>query len=73
MKVVERWRRLNYATIEAQLTVIDPKTYTEPWVTPKATVTLVPGAEIWENFCVPSDYSTFNDRVFLPTAGEIKK
>ncbi len=73
MRVVERWRRLNYSTLEAQLTVIDPKTYTQPWVTPAATITLVPGAELWENFCVPSDYSTFNDRVFLPAAGDVKK
>ena len=68
MRVVERWRRVNYGTLEAQMTVIDPKTYTEPWVTPKATVQLAPGAELWENFCVPSDYDSFNRDVFLPVA-----
>lgn len=73
MKVVERWRRLNFATIETQITVTDPKTYTQPWVTPAATTTLVPGAELSENFCAPSDYSAFNNEVFLPTAGGAKK
>jgi hypothetical protein len=68
MKVVERWRRLNYGTIETQITIIDPKTYTQPWVTAPATTPLVPGAETGENFCVPSDFGDFNNRVFLPTA-----
>jgi hypothetical protein len=68
MRVVERWRRVNYGTIEAQITVIDPKTYTEPWVTPAATVVLMPSAELGENFCAPSDYNGFNNDVFLPVA-----
>ena len=68
MRVVERWRRVNYGTLEAQITVIDPKTYTKPWVTPRATISLVPGAELWEDFCVPSDYNAFNNDVYLPVA-----
>ena len=68
MRVVERWRRLNYGTLETQITVIDPKTYTQPWVTPRATISLVPGAELWEDFCVPSDYNSFNKDVYLPVA-----
>ena len=38
MRIVERWRRVNYGTLEVQMTVTDPKTYTQPWVTPKATL-----------------------------------
>ena len=68
MHVVERWRRLNYGTLEVQITVNDPKTYTAPWVTPVATISLVPGAELWEDFCVPSDYNTFNNDVYRPVA-----
>jgi len=68
MRVVERWRRLNYGTLETQITIIDPKTYTQPWVTPRATISLVPGAELWEDFCVPSDYNSFNKDVYLPVA-----
>jgi hypothetical protein len=66
MHVVERWRRLNYGTMEVQITVNDPKTYTAPWVTPAATISLVPGAELWEDFCVPSDYNTFNNDDYRP-------
>ena len=73
MRVVERYRRLDDTTLESQLTVIDAKTYKEPWVTAKATTKLVPGAEIGENFCAPSDYSIFNDSVFLPVSGAKKK
>jgi hypothetical protein len=68
MRVVERWRRLNYGTLETQITIIDPKTYTQPWATPRATISLVPGAELWEDFCVPSDYNSFNKDVYLPVA-----
>jgi hypothetical protein len=68
MRVVERWRRLSYGTLEAQITVIDPRIYTQPWVAPAATIALVPGAELWEDFCVPSDYNTFNNEVYLPVA-----
>ena len=49
------------ATLESEVTVIDPKTYKQPWATQKAVTKLVPGAEIGEEFCVPSDYSSFND------------
>jgi len=73
MKVVERWRRLNYGTIESQITVIDPKTYTQPWVTAAAKIPLVPGAELGEYFCAPSDFSAFNNKVFLKAADPNKK
>ena len=73
MKVVERWRRVNYATIGTQITIIDPKAYTEPWVSPPATTPLVPGSELGEYFCVPSDFNDFNNRVFLPAAGATNK
>ena len=69
MKVVERYKRTNYGTLEAELTVIDPKTYTKPWVTQKATIKLVPRTELWENFCVPSDYQQFNESVFRRALG----
>ena len=68
MKVVERWRRLDYATIETQITVIDPKTYTQPWMTAPAKTVLQPGAELGENYCAPSDYTDFTNDVFLPAA-----
>ena len=73
MKVVERWRRLNYGTIEAQITINDPKTYTQPWVTAPAKIVLVPGTELSEYFCAPSDFGNFNSRVYLPAANSVNK
>ena len=73
MRVVERYRRVDYGTLESEMTVIDPKTYKEPWVAAKATTKLVPGAEIGEVFCVPSDYGTFNEGVWVPVSGANKK
>jgi hypothetical protein len=73
MKVVERWHRLNYGTLEVQVTVTDPKTYTQPWVTAAAKIPLSPGTELSEYFCAPSDFGSFNDRVFLKAAGSADK
>ena len=73
MKVVERWHRLNYGTLEVQVTLTDPKTYTEPWVTAPAKIVLVPGTELSEYFCAPSDFGAFNNRVFLKAAGSADK
>jgi hypothetical protein len=69
LRLIEHYRRLDHTTLESQMIIIDPKTYTDQWVTPKSQTKLVPGTELWENFCVPSDYATFNDQVFTPTAG----
>jgi hypothetical protein len=62
MKVTERWRRPKYNVLEAEITVTDPKIYTGSW-TVKGTEFLVPGAELGEEFCIPSDYRIFNDKV----------
>jgi hypothetical protein len=68
MTVTERWRRLNYGTLESQITIHDPKVYTKDWVGPKSTVVLVPGAELWEDYCAPSDHNNFNENVYGPPA-----
>ena len=39
----------------------------------RATIKLVPGTELWENFCVPSDYQQFNEEVFKKAVGSGKK
>jgi hypothetical protein len=68
MKVTERWKRLNYGTLEAQITITDPKTYSQPWVTQAFKIPLVPGTELGEYFCVPSDFGGFNANVFRKAA-----
>jgi hypothetical protein len=73
MKIVERWRRLNYGTIEAQFTITDPKTYTAPWNVGPTKIPLVPGAELGEYFCAPSDFAGFNNNVFRKAAEPSKK
>ncbi len=72
MKVVERWKRTSYGILEAQLTIIDPKVYAEPWVTDVVKHTLLPDTELWEYFCVPSDSNYFNEKVVIPSNGAKK-
>ena len=62
MRVVERYSRVDYGTLESELTIFDERVYAEPWVTPKATIKLVPGTELWEYFCVPTESDAFNQR-----------
>jgi hypothetical protein len=64
MVVTERWRRLNYGTLESQIIIHDPKVYKTDLRGPVSTAELVPGAELWEDYCVPSDYNNFNENVF---------
>ena len=59
MRLVEHWKRTSYGTLEGELTIIDPKVYTAPWVT-KGTETLRPGAELSEYYCVPTDSEQYN-------------
>ena len=72
MKVVERYKRTSYGTMDVTLTIVDPKTFTQPWVT-KGTMLLQAGTELWEYFCVPSDSQEYNSRVMLPAVGADKK
>jgi hypothetical protein len=50
-KMTERIRRVNYGTLEIQVTVDDPKTFTKPF---SFTVRqyLIPGAELIEFICL---------------------
>ena len=68
MKVIERYRRPSYSSLEVRLTIDDPKIYTRPWVT-EATVSLSPGAEMGEYFCVPSDEALYRRTVREPAGG----
>jgi len=68
MRVVEKYRRLNYGTLDVELTVIDPKAYTKPLVG-HDTIKLVPDTELSENFCAPSDATDFADKVVKPLTG----
>jgi len=55
-KVIERFRRVNYGTLEIGITVDDPKTFTKPW-----SVTLdqklMPDTELIEFVCAENNRS----------------
>jgi hypothetical protein len=59
MRIVERWKRTSYETLEVELTIIDPKVFTAPWTT-RGKNQLRPGAEMSEYYCVPSDSEQYN-------------
>ena len=66
LRVIERYRRVSYGTIEVDLTLIDPKAYTAPYVRTGGVVHLSPNTEIWEHLCIPSDEVFFGELIQLP-------
>jgi hypothetical protein len=69
MRIEERWKRTSYGVLEAQITITDPNTYTQPWVSEVVKMSLLPQTEIWEYFCVPTDALEHIQRVLRPAAG----
>jgi hypothetical protein len=68
MRLVERYRRASADTMDVTVTLTDPETYTQPWVT-KTTLRLNPLSEIGEYFCVPSDEEIFRQKMRAPAGG----
>ena len=62
MRIVERWTRTAYDTLDVEVTIIDPRVYTEPWTT-RGKMELRPNTEIGEYACVPSHSNFYNTRV----------
>ena len=56
-KMTERFRRVNYGTLEMELTVDDPRVYTRPW-TVKVTQRLMPDDELIEFVCQENERSS---------------
>ena len=56
-KMTERLRRVNYGTLELELTVDDPKAYTKPF-TVKFTQRLMPDDELIEFICQENELSS---------------
>jgi hypothetical protein len=57
LKLTERFRRVNYGTLEIDVTVDDPKAYTKPW-TVRVNQRLTPDQEIIEFVCLENDRFT---------------
>jgi hypothetical protein len=56
-KMTERFRRVNYGTLEMELTVDDAKAYTRPW-TVNVTQRLMPDDELIEFVCQENELSS---------------
>jgi len=56
-KMIERFRRVNFGTLELELTVDDPKAYTKPF-TVKFTQRLMPDDELIEFICQENERSS---------------
>jgi hypothetical protein len=68
LRVEEIYRRTSYATLEASISIIDPKVFKKPWTT-TGKINLSAGAELGEYLCVPSDNDLFNQQYVFPAAG----
>jgi hypothetical protein len=53
-RVIERFRRPNYGTLEIEITVDDPKAYTKPW-TVKVNQRIMLDGELIEFICEERD------------------
>ena len=70
LRVEERYHRVNHDTIDLNMTLYDPKTYTQPWVSKTKQYILQPaGTELVEELCVPSEEQAFDRRVRDRAAG----
>ena len=64
--LTERYRRLNRDTLELQVTIDDPKSYTKPRVSPPKLHKLEPGWELAEWFCVVDEDKAYDQVVRKP-------
>jgi len=55
-KIIERFLRVNYGTLEIEITVNDPKTFTKPW-TIKLNQRLMPDMDLIEFVCSENNKS----------------
>ena len=67
--LTERYRRVNHDTLEQQILIDDPKSYTKVWVSPPKLHKLEPKWEIAEWFCASSELSTYDKDVRKPSGG----
>lgn len=73
MHISERIRRVDSDTIQYQITITDPKSYTRPAVGPQRIYQRRPGAELGELPCVWSEENSFAKRIREPAAGKPAK
>ncbi len=64
----EKYRRVDFYTIEVSPRITDPLMYTEPWVSRNRILRSLE-TELWDYFCVPSEAEDHSERVRLPALG----
>jgi hypothetical protein len=69
MRLTERYRRVNHDTLEQQIIIDDPKSYTAKWVSPPKLHKLEPKWEIGEWFCAASENQVYDKEVRKPSGG----
>ena len=57
-KMIERFRRVDYGSLEIEVSVDDPKAYTKPWTAVKIRQRLMPDDELIEFVCAENEKST---------------
>ena len=55
-RLIEHFRRPNFGTLEIEITVDDPRTFTKPW-TVKLTQRLMPNTQLIEFVCAENNRS----------------
>ncbi len=73
MRVTERYHRVDRDTIGYDITVTDPKAYTQPIVGPPRIMKLRTKDELLEEICVPSEENSFANRIGQPAASKHTK
>jgi hypothetical protein len=73
MRVTERYRRVDNETLLYDITITDPKAYTQPIVGPHRTMKMRPKDEIVEEICVPSEEKSFAERIADPATPKPNK
>jgi hypothetical protein len=73
MHLTERYRRINHDTLEQQIIIDDPKSYTKTWVSPPKLHKLEPTWEIAEWFCATSEEQTYDEQVRKPSGAAPNK
>lgn len=68
MRLEERFQRVDHDTIQATMTLTDPKAYTTPWVSETKIWKLSPKEHMREDLCAPSDEQSYKEDIREPAA-----
>jgi hypothetical protein len=70
--ITERYRRLNFGSMELDVTVDDPASYLKPWKVPTVHLKLMPENDLIEHLC-ENNRDIAHENVFTDKTGDDKK